>query len=119
MNRAAREAAGRRAEQAAALLLRLKGYRVLARRFRTPVGEIDLVARRRTRLAFVEVKARSRQDALGEVLTDRQRDRIARAAEAFLQRHPQQAVQAIGFDLITVSAGLWPRHLQDVWRIGD
>ncbi|WGF87467.1 YraN family protein [Marinivivus vitaminiproducens] len=119
MSRAAREAAGRRAERVAALFLQLKGYRVLARRFRTPVGEIDMVARRGTRLAFVEVKTRTDASALGDVLTARQRERIARAAEAFLKQRPQEGVAAIGFDLVTVSARYWPSHLRDAWRVGD
>ena len=76
---------GRRAESLAAWWLRLKGYRILAREFRVPVGEIDLIARRGTILAFVEVKARKTAEAAPDALQPRQQRRIARAAGAFLR----------------------------------
>jgi putative endonuclease len=75
-----RERAGRLAEATAALLLRLKGYRVLARRFTTPVGELDLVARRGDLVLFVEVKRRQVAGTALQALLPRQQRRIARAA---------------------------------------
>jgi putative endonuclease len=109
-----RRAAFRRglsAENRAALLLLLKGYRILARRWQSPVGEIDIVARRRRVLVFVEVKARGKLDAAAEAVTERQRRRIAAAAEAWLAAHPRQAYAEIRFDAVLVLPRRWPRHL--------
>ena len=111
---------GWRGESIAALLLRLKGYRILARRHKTPVGEIDLVARRGRVLAFVEVKVRadsgSGHGAVEEAITPRQRARIERAAAAFLSRHPGLAGLDARFDAVLVGRSLWPRHIADAWR---
>jgi len=82
--RQASEKRGRRAESLAALMLRLKGYAILTRRYRSPVGEIDLVARRGHTLAMVEVKARMTAEDAAFAVTLHQRQRIARAAEHFL-----------------------------------
>ena len=112
------ETRGRGAETAAALWLRLKGYRVLARRMKTPAGEIDLIAQRGRILAFVEVKARATAEAGAEALRPRQRDRIARAAEAFVRTRPDLADLDWRFDLIVVTGGWRPRHLADAWRPG-
>lgn len=111
-----RERAGRLAETAAALLLRLKGYRVLARRFTTPVGELDLVARRGDLLLFVEVKRRLSPATALESLLPRQQQRIARAAAFYLQHRPRLAACAVRFDLIAVAPWRLPRHVADVWR---
>ena len=116
MNRQERERAGRLAETAAAWLLRLRGFRILARRYVTPVGEIDLVARRGELLVFVEVKRRLRADDALSALLPAQQTRIARAAGAFLQRQPRLAGCALRFDLIAVTPWRLPRHLPDVWR---
>lgn len=107
---------GRRAETLAALWLRCKGYRVLARDFRSPVGEIDLVARRGATLAIVEVKARSSLAEAGEAISPRQRRRIRNAAIAFLQRHPSLGTLDLRFDAILMVPRHWPRHLTDAWR---
>jgi putative endonuclease len=109
-----RRAAFRRglsAESRAALLLLLKGYRILSRRWQSPVGEIDIVARRRRVLIFVEVKARGKLEDAAEAVTDRQRRRIAAAAEAWLAAHPRQAYAEIRFDAVLVLPRRWPRHL--------
>ena len=82
-SRRGRERAGRLAESAAAWLLRLKGYRILARRYATPVGEIDLVARKGELVLFVEVKRRTHAATALEALLPRQQRRIARAAALF------------------------------------
>ncbi|HEU0017357.1 MAG TPA: YraN family protein [Methyloceanibacter sp.] len=76
------------AETVAALLLRLKGHRIIARRYKTPVGEIDLVALKGKRLAFVEVKQRKSFDAAGWSLPTRARRPIVRAARYWLAGHP-------------------------------
>lgn len=108
--------AGRRAEGIAAWWLRLKGYRVLARGLRLPAGEIDLVARRGRCLAFVEVKRRATEAAALEAVTPRQRQRIVRAAEAWLAQRPDLAGLDLRFDALLLVPGCWPRHLPDAWR---
>ncbi|MFQ6018880.1 MAG: YraN family protein [Kiloniellaceae bacterium] len=110
---------GRKAEKLAAWWLRLKGYRILARDFRVPLGEIDLIARRGRVLALVEVKARPNLAAAGEAIGPRQRARIRRAAELFLQRHPGLAGLDVRFDVVLIAAGHRPRHIADAWRIED
>jgi putative endonuclease len=108
------EGFGRTAESAAVWLLRAKGYRIVARRYRTPAGEIDIVARRGRVLAAVEVKARVA--APDEVVTRRQRRRIARALEAFVQYRPQFQGFTWRFDLIVVRPWQLPQHVVDAWR---
>lgn len=109
---------GRNAESLCAWVLRLKGYHIVARDFRVPVGEIDIVARRGKTLAFIEVKAREGGYAV-EAVTLRQRRRIVRAAEAFLRAHRAYAALDIRFDIMLVRRGGWPRHLVNVWRADD
>lgn len=103
---------GLSAESRAAAFLLAKGYRILARRFRTPVGEIDIVARRRSALVFVEVKARDGFDAAAEAIGKRQQSRIIAAAELWLAGHPEDAKRDMRFDVVLVVPGRMPRHLQ-------
>lgn len=111
---------GRRAEGVSALALRAKGYRILARRFRCPAGEIDIVARRGGVLAIVEVKARPTVAAALEAVTARQRARLERAALAFLAGGAAGFVPhsdfSLRFDLMVVTPWRWPRHVPDAWR---
>jgi putative endonuclease len=102
---------GLSAESRAALLLIAKSYRILARRFKTPLGEIDIVARRRNDLVFVEVKARDRLDDAAEAVSERSKRRILAAAEFWLARHPGDAQCAIRFDAILVAPKKLPRHI--------
>src|SRR5438067_11642615 len=81
------------AESRAAAFLVAKGFRILARRWRSPVGEIDIVARRRRLLIFVEVKARENLDDAAWSVTDRQRARIVAAAEAWLAMRPDDSIE--------------------------
>lgn len=112
------EARGRQAERRAALWLRLKGYSILASRVKLPVGEIDLVARKGRLIAFVEVKARARQDdALGAVSVQSWQ-RIARAAEAWMGQRPKLAGYGWRYDIIALAPGRLPHHLRDAWRPG-
>ncbi|SDG29846.1 putative endonuclease [Limimonas halophila] len=106
---------GWRAETLAAWWLRLKGYRILARRHATPVGEIDLIARRGRCLAFVEVKARPDSATARHAIAPRQRRRIARAAEAYLQRRPELHGHDLRFDAVLVVPGRWPQHLPNAF----
>ena len=114
-DRRAAERRGHAAEAIAALLLRAKGFRILARRFRSPAGEIDLVAKRGRVLAFVEVKRRADTARAAEAVTAKGQTRIARAAEHFLLRHPRWAGCDLRFDAILIGGG-WPRHIPDAWR---
>jgi putative endonuclease len=116
MQRRAREQAGRRAEASAALWLRLKGYRILDRRARTPHGEIDLVALRGNILAFVEVKARTRQEAALEAVTPELRSRIERAAQMWAARKRGMDLRNWRFDVVAIVPGRLPHHLKDAWR---
>src|SRR5215210_7534499 len=75
---------GLSAESRAAAFLMAKGYRILAKRFRTPYGEIDIVARRRNLVAFIEVKARASLDEAAYAVTPRNQRRIIDAAQAWL-----------------------------------
>ena len=102
---------GLSAESRAAAYLVAKGYRIVARRFRTPVGEVDIVARRRGVLVFVEVKARSNLDDAAFSLLPRQQQRIAAAAGAWLAAHPEDAESNIRFDAVLVAPGKIPRHI--------
>jgi putative endonuclease len=116
ISRRSREAAGRRAETICAWFLRLKGYRIAARRFRAPVGEIDIIATRRGTIAFIEVKARKTVSKGLEAVSWRQRRRIERASMAFLQRQPALAAMEMRFDLVVVLPRGWPVHVMDAWR---
>jgi putative endonuclease len=102
---------GLSAESRAAAYLVAKGYRIVARRFETPVGEVDIVARRRDVLVFVEVKARSTLDDAAYAVLPRQQQRIAAAAGAWLAAHPEDAESAIRFDAILVAPRSLPRHI--------
>jgi putative endonuclease len=102
---------GLSAESRAAAFLVGKGFRILARRWKCPLGEIDIVARRRRLLVFVEVKARERLDDAAWSVTDRQRARIVAAAELWLAANPDQSIQDIRFDAMLVAPGRLPQHI--------
>jgi len=116
-DRRAAERRGHIAESAAAFLLTCKGYRILERRYRTPMGEVDLIARRGKRLAFVEVKLRDSAHAAAHAITARQQRRIARAAEHWLAHRAPQGDWDAGFDVVLVAPWSWPRHLESAFRI--
>ena len=99
------------AESRAAAFLIAKGYRIVARRWRSPVGEIDIVARRRGTLVFVEVKARERLDDAAEAVLQRQQRRIIAAAEAWLAAHPDNLNSDMRFDVMLVAPKSLPRHI--------
>jgi putative endonuclease len=109
---------GLSAESRAAVLLIAKGYRIVARRFRTPVGEIDIVARRGRPLLFVEVKARDRLDDAAESVTPRGKRRIVAAAEVWLASHPDDVTCEIRFDVMLVAPGRVPRHIVNAFDAG-
>lgn len=105
------ERRGHRGETLAALFLQLKLYRLRDRRYKTPMGEIDLVVEKAGAIVFVEVKARA-GDA-DEFLTHAaiNRQRITRAAHYWLARHPAESGKDFRFDVILLAPGRWPRHL--------
>ena len=115
MNRRRAERGGRRAEAIAALWLQLKGWKILGRRVRLPVGEVDLVARRGRTLAFVEVKARSSADAAGFALDDYRLRRVAAAAEALAHRYARPG-DDLRIDAMFIVPWRLPRHLANVWH---
>ncbi|MGQ0740757.1 MAG: YraN family protein [Alphaproteobacteria bacterium] len=111
------ELRGRKGEIWAAIVLALKGYRVLGRRVRTHAGELDLVARAPSGvLCFVEVKARPDWDTAVLAVAPRQRERIARAAALYVGARPRLRHNGVRFDAILIAPGKWPRHMKDVWR---
>jgi putative endonuclease len=106
------------AETVTALLLRLKGYAIVARRYKTPVGEIDLVALKGKRLAFIEVKRRKTQEDAAWTLPAKQRRRIIRAAQYWLAGHPDYAGHDIAFDDVVLAAPwAWPRYIADAFPV--
>ena len=107
---------GLRAEKTAEIMLRLKGWRVLARRYKTPVGEIDLVARRGNMLAFIEVKWRRDTDRAAEAVHLRNQQRVRDAAALYLQEHPQYNHMEMRFDTIVMAPKSWPRHIEAAWE---
>jgi len=102
---------GLSAEARAAAYLMAKGYRILAKRFKTPYGEIDLVARKRNLIAFIEVKARASLDDAAYAVTARQQARIINAAQAWLMAHPEHAEFDLRFDAILIAPRRLPRHV--------
>ena len=119
-DRLAAERRGRFAETLCVIWLRLTGWRILARRLKAKagagLGEIDIIAKRRRVVAFIEVKARADHDAARESVTPAQRERIARAAHVFAERNAACADCDLRFDVMSVDKRLWPRRIIDAWR---
>ena len=111
---------GRGGESLAALFLRMKGYRIEARNWRCPLGEIDIVAWDRDTLVFIEVKARTGRSAgtPEEAVTPEKRRRLVRLAEAYLARVGGEAPPC-RFDIVAVAGAAWRpsiRHLRAAFR---
>ena len=115
MTRQAAEKRGRGAESLGCWYMRLKGWRILARRARVPGGEVDIVARRGRILAFVEVKARASDAAAGFALDAYRLRRVVVAAERLAPRF-QRAGDDVRIDALLIVPGRWPRHLANVWQ---
>jgi putative endonuclease len=116
----AAERRGHAGETLAGWALRLKGYRILGRRIRTPLGEIDMVALPVFGpVCFIEVKARANGVTAPLSAGETQRTRIARAANLYLAGRPKLARRGARFDIIAVAPGRWPRHHADAWRADD
>ncbi len=112
--RLARLKRGASGEFLAAILLMTRGYRILARRHRTPYGEVDIIAVRFGRLAFVEVKRRPTFAEAEAALSTHQARRIADAAEYWVAKHPRYRNHEMGLDAVLVVPRRWPRHLPNV-----
>ncbi len=112
---------GRWGERCAVLWLVLKGYWPLARnravRRGSGAGEIDLIVRRGSLVAFVEVKVRQRRDDASYAIRPAQQKRIIRAAEVFLAQHPDLAGCDCRFDAVLIAPWCWPCHIRGAWRI--
>ncbi|HEX6377011.1 MAG TPA: YraN family protein [Allosphingosinicella sp.] len=115
MTRRRAERGGRRAERIAAVWLQLKGWKILGRRVRTPVGEVDLVARRGRTVAFVEVKARATAEEAGFSLDEYRLRRVAAAAEALAHLYARHG-EDIRLDAIFIVPRRLPRHLANIWH---
>jgi putative endonuclease len=113
------EVSGRTAEDVAAAALLRDGWAVLARRVRTPAGELDLVAEREGLLAFVEVKARPSLSEAALALGPRQRARLLAAAECWLAENPGHGAAGMRFDLLLVATDGTVRRIADAFRLGD
>lgn len=114
MKRQQAEKRGRGAETLACWYLRLKGWRILARRARVPGGEVDIVARRGRTLAFVEVKARASADSAAFALDQYRLRRVAIAAQRLAPRFMREG-DDVRIDALLVVPGRLPRHLPNVW----
>jgi putative endonuclease len=115
MNRQLAERRGRNAETLACWYLRLKGWRILARRARVPGGEVDIVARRGRTLAFIEVKARTSEEAATFALDEWRLRRVATAAERLAQRYMREG-DDVRIDALFIVPRRLPRHLVNVWH---
>lgn len=106
---------GIKAEGIAAVLLNFKGYRVLQRRYKTKLGEIDLVIKRGKVVAFVEVKARASVDDAAYAITEHQKKRIEGAARVFLSSYPEYSEYFCRFDAVLVAPMRMPTHITNAW----
>jgi putative endonuclease len=114
-NRRAALRRGWRAELLAAVALRLKGYRIVARNFRCRLGEIDIVARKGDLIAFVEVKSRSHEQAALDAVSRESQRRIENAADIWIARQPDAQRLSWRFDIVAVTPRRWPLHYPDAF----
>ncbi|MEO3386844.1 YraN family protein [Mesorhizobium sp. CAU 1741] len=110
------ERRGHRGERIASLALMLKGYRIVARRYRTRLGEIDLIARRGSLVIFVEVKVRPTLVEAMEAIGRMSEQRIEAAADLWLMRQPDHARLSLRFDMVAVLPRRWPVHVPNVFQ---
>ncbi len=102
------------AEVFARLYLRIKFYNILAKRYRSPFGEIDIVARKNNQIIFIEVKARENIDLM-DFISARQQSRINKSAEYFLSSKAKYQGYNIRFDVIIMNKYFWPKHFISYW----
>lgn len=112
-------ALGLNAETLAAWYLRLTGWRILKRRYKTKAGEIDLIAKRRKTVAFVEVKARRTRRAALEAVTPASQKRIVRAAKIFVAQHAKAGFYTLRFDIVIVRPWALPERIENAFEAWD
>ena len=115
MKRALAERRGRRGEGWAGWWLRLQGWRIVARRAKTPRGEIDLIARRGRTVAFIEVKWRATAEELDLAIDEYRLRRVAAAVEAVAHRYARPD-ESMRIDVLLLAPGRWPRHIVNAWQ---
>jgi putative endonuclease len=103
------------AETVVALYLRMKGWRILERRYSTYVGEIDIIARRYGVVAFVEVKCRRKSEAAAEAIDRINQSRVRRAAELYLMKHPEYTTMETRFDAVIMAPNTLPEHIENAF----
>lgn len=108
---------GRYAETIAAMYLRCKGYQILARNYKTKVGEIDLIAKKRSLICFLEIKKRKNVETASQAIHQKQQKRIIRAAEYFLKQNPFYQDFDKRFDAILIGATVFPYHIKNAWQV--
>ena len=113
-DRRAAETRGRDGEARAAWFLRLRGWRILDQRVRTPAGEIDLVAKRGNLVAFVEVKTRATAAELDHAIDEYRLSRVAAAAEILAPRYARDG-EDVRIDVVLIAPRSWPRHIENAW----
>ena len=113
-DRRAAELSGRDGETRAAWFLRMKGWRILDQRVRTPAGEIDLVAKRGNLVAFVEVKTRKTGAELDFAIDEYRLSRVAAAAEMLAPRYARDG-EDVRIDVVLIAPRSWPRHIENAW----
>lgn len=106
---------GRRAEFYAALFLQCKFYRIKKRNFKTPVGEIDLIAETSRHIIFVEVKARPEKSTAAYAITPHQQHRIMNAAQWYLNQNPSAQKKQMRFDAMLIVPHKFPTHIRNAW----
>lgn len=105
------------AEMVAVWFLRFKGYRILKTRYKTKWGEIDVIAKRKNVICFVEVKKRQTMDAARHAITEKNRQRIEKSALKYISDTRQAGDYMLRFDVICFSAGFsWPDHIENAWQ---
>lgn len=103
------------AESLAAFYLRICFYSIISRRYKSDVGEVDIIARRGKRLVFIEVKARKNKDDAYAAFTLHQQNRIVRAAKLFIAKNPKYNESNIRFDLILICPAFFIKHIKNAW----
>lgn len=107
---------GHRGEWMAALALMLKGYRIVARRWKTKLGEVDLIARRGDLVLVVEVKCRPTLLEAMDAIGYQSQRRIEAAADLWLMRQPDFAKLSVRFDMVAVLPRRWPVHVENIFQ---
>lgn len=110
------ERRGHRGEWIASLALMVKGYRIIQRRYRTKLGEIDLIARRGDLVAIVEVKVRPSLLQAMEAISPASERRIEAAADLWLARQPDYSRLSVRFDMVAVLPWRWPVHVENLFQ---